>query len=101
MTLVGKTKAERNRLGLSLTRIAERSDLTRSAVSRIENRWNTNLTVETMLRYAGAVGMTVDFVVPDPGSVDDLELWQSALEIDNARFSHVRPDDVQEGERFQ
>ncbi len=49
----------RERLGLSLTDVSERSGLTRAVVSRLENGWNTNPTLDTLFRYAAAVDTQV------------------------------------------
>jgi len=57
--LVAALKNERQRLGLSLADVRERSGLDRSALSRLENGQPENPTVETLLRYAEAVGCQV------------------------------------------
>jgi DNA-binding XRE family transcriptional regulator len=41
----------RERTGLSLTDLSERTGLTRAAISRLENGWNLNPTLETLFRY--------------------------------------------------
>jgi DNA-binding XRE family transcriptional regulator len=41
---------------LSLTDLSERAGLTRAAISRLEKGWNLNPTLETLFRYAEAVG---------------------------------------------
>ena len=53
-------KAERQRLGLSLADVEARSDLKRSAISRLENDSNTNPTLLTLYRYAGALGVRLE-----------------------------------------
>jgi hypothetical protein len=45
--------------GLSLTDVFERSGLTRAAVSRLENGWNANPTLDTLFRYAAPLGAHV------------------------------------------
>jgi DNA-binding XRE family transcriptional regulator len=47
----------REEMGLSLTDLSERSGLTRAAISRLENGWNLNPTLETLFRYAEALGV--------------------------------------------
>jgi DNA-binding XRE family transcriptional regulator len=63
----------RERIGLSLTDVSERSGLTRAAISRLENIWNLNPTLETLFRYAEALGAGLRIVVDDatqPGKDD-------------------------------
>ena len=50
-------KAVREKLGLSLADVAERSGIDKAALSRIENGQHTNPTVSTLCRYAHALGM--------------------------------------------
>ncbi len=56
----------RERIGLSLTDVSERSGLTRAAISRLENTWNLNPTLETLFRYAEALGVGLRLVADDP-----------------------------------
>ncbi len=49
-------KRERERYGLSIGDVAERSGLDRAVVSRLENGKQDNPTVATLMRYAAAVG---------------------------------------------
>src|SRR5947209_5986755 len=49
-------KRERQRSGLSISAVAERSGLDRAVVSRLENGKQDNPTVATLMRYAAAVG---------------------------------------------
>jgi Helix-turn-helix len=60
-TLMHELKARREALGLSLTDVSARSALTRAAVSRLENGWNTNPTLDTLYRYALALDAHVTF----------------------------------------
>jgi len=53
--LMAKLKERRQVRGLSLTDVSERSGLTRQAISRLENGWNINPTLETLYRYALSV----------------------------------------------
>lgn len=48
--------AERKRQGLSLADIHERTGIDRSALSRLENNEDANPTLNTLERYAAAVG---------------------------------------------
>jgi transcriptional regulator with XRE-family HTH domain len=70
--LVHDLKERRTRLKLSLTDVADRSGLTRAAVSRLENGWNANPTLETLYRYALALNANIRLVAED--LVDDEEL---------------------------
>jgi ribosome-binding protein aMBF1 (putative translation factor) len=54
-------RRERERLGLSLSDVAERAEIDKAALSRLENEQQLNPTVSTLARYAGALGMTVTF----------------------------------------
>jgi hypothetical protein len=56
---VTRLRAERERLGLSLADVEERSGLRRSALSRLENDKTTNPTLLTLERYAAALGLTL------------------------------------------
>jgi ribosome-binding protein aMBF1 (putative translation factor) len=55
----------RERTGLSLTDLSERSGLTRAQISRFETGWNLNPTVETLFRYTEALGVALKLVVED------------------------------------
>lgn len=52
--------------GLSLTDLSERSGLTRAAISRRENGWNLNPTLETLFRLAEALGIGLTITTDDP-----------------------------------
>ena len=52
-------KAERLKKGLSLAEMKERTGIERSALSRLENNAEANPTVNTLNRYADAVGKKV------------------------------------------
>src|SRR5262245_41600976 len=54
--------------GLSLTDASERSGLTRAAISRLENGWNLNPTLETLFRYAEALGVNLRMSVDEPAA---------------------------------
>jgi ribosome-binding protein aMBF1 (putative translation factor) len=49
-------KRERQRSGLSISDVADRSGLDRAIVSRLENGKQGNPTIATLMRYAAAVG---------------------------------------------
>ena len=55
----------RQRMGLSLTDLSERTGLTRAAISRLENGWNLNPTLETLFRYTEALGVDLRFTVDE------------------------------------
>jgi ribosome-binding protein aMBF1 (putative translation factor) len=54
-------RRERERRQLSLSDIAERADIDKAALSRLENGQQLNPTVNTLSRYAGALGATLTF----------------------------------------
>lgn len=61
--------AELNRVreaaGLSLADVAERSGIDKAALSRLENGVHDNPTVETLMRYAAAVGKKLTWSLQD------------------------------------
>lgn len=59
-------KREREKAGLSLTALAERAGLDKASVSRLENGHQLNPTLETLYRYATAMGKTISLAVTDP-----------------------------------
>ncbi len=63
LTMLARLKKHREAHGLSLTDVAERSGMDRSAVSRLENGQYLNPTVDTLYRYARAVGAEIGFSV--------------------------------------
>jgi DNA-binding XRE family transcriptional regulator len=67
--LLSQLKKEREAAGLSLADLAERTGMDRAAISRLENGHQSNPTVETLLRYAAALGKTItwSFVAADAG----------------------------------
>ena len=54
--VLGALRAERERQGLSLADINERTGIDRAALSRLENNEEANPTLTTLERYAEAVG---------------------------------------------
>ena len=61
--MLGTLKKHRERQGLSLADVAKRSGMDRSAISRLENGVYLNPTVDTLYRYAQAVGADIGFSV--------------------------------------
>jgi DNA-binding XRE family transcriptional regulator len=64
-SLTVRLRALRERMGLSLTDLSERTGLTRAAISRLENGWNLNPTLETLFRYTEAFGVGLKLVVDE------------------------------------
>jgi hypothetical protein len=58
-------KAERVKKGLSLAEMKERTGIECSTLSRLENHVEANPTVNTLIRYADAVGKKVLVVLAD------------------------------------
>jgi ribosome-binding protein aMBF1 (putative translation factor) len=56
---VTELRGERERLGMSLADVEERSGLRRSVLSRLENDRTANPTMLTLQRYAAALGLTM------------------------------------------
>jgi DNA-binding phage protein len=52
-------RAERERQGLSLADVRERSGIERSALSRLENEVGANPTIHTLVRYAESLGKKI------------------------------------------
>jgi DNA-binding phage protein len=61
-------KAEREKMGLSLADIAERTGIERPNLSRLENEPEANPTVATLSRYADALGKRLMIVLSDSNS---------------------------------
>ena len=61
--MLGELKQHRQRQGLSLADVAERSGMDRSAVSRRKYGVYANPTVDTLYRYAEAIGAEIGFTV--------------------------------------
>jgi ribosome-binding protein aMBF1 (putative translation factor) len=59
-------RSERERLGLSLNDVAERAKIDKSALSRLENGQQENPTVNTLERYARALGKRLTWGLADP-----------------------------------
>lgn len=61
-------RAERERQGLSLSDINERTGIDRAALSRLENNEDANPTLTTLERYAEALGKQVVVLLSEPTS---------------------------------
>ena len=67
--LLHHLKQEREAAGLSLADVAERTGMDRSAISRLENGHQPNPTIDTLARYAAALGKSIRWAVDDlPGA---------------------------------
>jgi DNA-binding XRE family transcriptional regulator len=53
---IGGLRRHREQAGLSLGDVAERSGIHKTSLSRLENGWFPNPTVNTLARYARAIG---------------------------------------------
>lgn len=63
LAMLAALKRRREAQGLSLADVAERCGMDRSAVSRLENGVYLNPTLDTLYRYAAAVGAEIAFTV--------------------------------------
>jgi len=61
-------KAERERMGLTLAEVSERTGIERPNLSRLENESDGNPTVATLSRYADALGKRLTIVLSDAAS---------------------------------
>lgn len=64
-TLLQELKAAREAAGLSLSDLQDRTGMDRSALSKLENGRRPNPTLETLIRYADAVGKRVEIGLVD------------------------------------
>lgn len=62
---VAALKAARESLGLTLQDIGDRSGIGKANLSRLENSRNPNPTIETLSRYAEALGKDIEIVLKD------------------------------------
>ncbi|MBL8792585.1 MAG: helix-turn-helix transcriptional regulator [Planctomycetia bacterium] len=58
--LLQELKKAREAAGLSLAEVQERSGMDKATLSRLENGHTENPTLETLLRYAKAVGKRLE-----------------------------------------
>ncbi len=63
LAMLAALKTQREAKGLSLADVAERCGIDRSAVSRLENGVYLNPTLDTLYRYAAAIGAEIAFTV--------------------------------------
>jgi predicted transcriptional regulator len=61
--MLATLKKHRESQGLSLTDVAKRCGMDRAAISRLENGVYVNPTVDTLYRYAQAIGADIGFSV--------------------------------------
>ena len=66
--VLGALRAERERQGLSLADINERTGIDRAALSRLENNEDANPTLATLERYAEAVGKQMVVLLSEPAT---------------------------------
>jgi DNA-binding phage protein len=59
--LIAALRAERERQGLSLADVAERSGMDRAAIHKLEIGLNANPTYATLTRYASALGTRIEW----------------------------------------
>ncbi|MCP3904410.1 MAG: helix-turn-helix transcriptional regulator [Planctomycetes bacterium] len=64
--IVQVLRAERKRRGLSLAEIGERSGIGKANLSRLENALDPNPTMDTLLRYAEALGCAIHIALSEP-----------------------------------
>jgi DNA-binding XRE family transcriptional regulator len=65
MAALHNLKKTREAAGLSLADVAERSGIDKAALSRLENGVHDNPTVETLMRYAAALGKKLSWTLQD------------------------------------
>jgi hypothetical protein len=58
-------KAERELRGLSLGDISERTGISKSAISKLENNQDANPTINTLAKYADALRMVLSITLTD------------------------------------
>lgn len=63
--LFHRLRQERERAGLSLSDVADRSGMDKAAISRLENGHQPNPTLDTVARYAAAIGKQVVWGIVD------------------------------------
>ncbi len=76
--LLHELKKHREEAGLSLADVANRTGMDRAAISRLENGHQPNPTVETISRYAMAVGKQIAWSLVDLPSTKSLREQRKA-----------------------
>ena len=66
-------RRDRERMGLSLNDVAERAKIDKAALSRLENGQQNNPTVNTLARYARAIGKSLTWGVTDPSDDENVD----------------------------
>jgi len=61
--VLAELRAAREKQGLSLADLRERTGMTREAISRLENNEKPNPTLSTLVRLATALGMKLELTV--------------------------------------
>lgn len=62
---MSELKRQREKAGLSLAELAERTGMDKGALSRLENGVQDNPTIVTLLRYAAALGKKLTWSIQD------------------------------------
>jgi ribosome-binding protein aMBF1 (putative translation factor) len=70
-------RRERERLGLSLADVAKRAKIDKGALSRLENGQQLNPTVNTLERYARALGRSMAWGVTEKHSAEFFDFYGS------------------------
>ena len=65
---MGISKSKREALGLTLADMKERTGIEKGNLSRLENATNPNPTIDTLVRYADAVGKELVIELVDKGA---------------------------------
>ena len=63
LAIVQKLKLEREQMGVSLGELSIRTGIAKSNLSRLENKSDISPTLETLSRYANAVGKSIDIKI--------------------------------------
>jgi len=58
-------KEERQRQGISLAELKQRTGIDRGSLSKLENDSDPNVTINTLVKYAEAVGKTITVELAD------------------------------------
>ncbi len=66
--LLSALRAEREKQGLSLADVQERTGIDRAALSRLENNEDANPTMTTLERYAEALGRQMIVLLSEPSA---------------------------------